>query len=124
MPFSQLVLGEIENKTMYGDFEEKFYYSIFNIFPSYGNIKIVKNPLKDSLNIDIKEYIRNPYEYDENGNIRMYRYFLKVEYNTGGIDEMINSDKIFSSEISEDMCKDSLIIFNIKDFLDRIRKEF
>lgn len=125
LPFESVVLGKIENKTFYLDFDEKFYNMIFEIFPVYSNVKIVqeKNE-KDSLNITIKDYSRTIYGYGDDGNIKSYRYLLNVEYKISNLTENVLTEKIFEPTLSENECKDSLVVINLKSFIDRIRKEF
>ncbi|MEO0234308.1 MAG: hypothetical protein ABIN35_04930 [candidate division WOR-3 bacterium] len=124
LPFDKIVLEKIENRTYYLDFEEKFYNKIFEIFPVYANVKIVQTKENDSLNITIKDYSKKVYEYNDDGNIKSYKYSLATEYQISNLRENILTEKIFSTTFSEEECKDSLVVMNLKNFIDRIRKEF
>ena len=124
LPFDKFVFGKFENKTYYLDFEERFYNKIFEIFPTYGNVKIVGSDERDTLSVTLEDYSKTPYEYGDDGMIKSYRYFLKSIYTVSKISENVFTEKIFSSSISEDECKDSLVVQNVKSFIDKVRKEF
>ncbi|HAF08000.1 MAG: hypothetical protein QME48_05265 [bacterium] len=124
LPFDKLVFGKFENRTYYLDFEERFYNSIFEIFPTYGNVKIVGNDEMDTLSVILEDYFRTPYEYSDDGIIKSYKYILKSIYKVSKNTESILTEKIFSTSISEEECKDSLVVQNVKSFIDKIRKEF
>lgn len=119
-----MVFGKFENRTYYLDFEERFYNKIFEIFPTYGNVKIVGSKEMDTLSVILEDYSKTPYEYGDDGIIKSYRYFLKSSYIISKFSENVFTEKIFSTSISEEQCKDSLVAQNVKSFIDKIRKEF
>ncbi len=122
--YSDFTLIGIENESYNVELKNIFENNIYTIFSEYGNVNIVNNS-KDSMQIYIKKYSREPINYDDNGNIIVYKYFLISEFIINdSIKIPVNINKSFNSAIEERDCEDSIVIETIKKIIDNLRKEF
>lgn len=125
MPYNKLYIGNVENSSYNAELKGITYNALIKQLQEYGNIEpVVSGSLKDTLNVRIADYSRSADTYDTQGNILGYSYSFLADFNVSGKMYNIRAVKLFSKDIDEPSCQDSVANEAVKLFLDRLRGDF
>jgi len=123
LPYGSLNITGIENASYYSDLTEKMDGFLYEIIPAYSGMEIDRSS-GNTLSVFIESYNRNPYNYNEAGNILDYRYSFSVRFSVNDSTVPVNVSKSLDADIPEPAAKDSVVTESIRNFIDKLRSEF